>query len=63
MIPIEWFLNKRIKIKRVTSCALSLVLIVTPAVLADYVPSDQNPVPVDRKSDGGTTRARSGVDK
>jgi hypothetical protein len=31
MIPIQWFLNKRINIKLVTSCALSLALIVTPA--------------------------------
>jgi hypothetical protein len=57
MIPIQWFLNKRIKIKLVTSCALSLALVVTPAVLADYVPGDQPPVPPDIRSDGGTTRA------
>jgi hypothetical protein len=60
MIPIQWFLNKRINIKLVTSYALSLALIVTPAALADYVPGDQKPVPSDRRSDGGTTRGCSG---
>ncbi len=39
--PIQWFLNKRINIKLVTSCALSLALIVTPAVLAAYVPGER----------------------
>lgn len=62
MIPIQWFLNKRIKIKLVTSCALSLALIVTPAALASYTPGDQKPVPPDRRSDGGTTRGCSGGD-
>jgi hypothetical protein len=60
MIPIHWFLNKRINIKLVTSCALSLALIVTPVALADYAPGDQKPVPSDRRSDGGTTRGCSG---
>lgn len=62
MIPIQWFLNKRINTKLVTSCALSLALIVTPAVLAAYVPGEQKPVPKDRRSDGGTTRGCSGGD-
>lgn len=62
MIPIQWFLNKRINIKLVTSCALSLALIVTPAVLAAYIPGDQKPVPKDRRSDAGTTRGCSGGD-
>ena len=56
MIPIQWFLNKRINIKLATSCALNLALIVTPAVLAAYVPGDQKPVPPERRSDGGSTR-------
>ncbi len=56
--PIQWFLNKRIKIKLVTSCALSLPLVVTPAALASrYEPGDQKPVPRSIRSDGGTTRA------
>ncbi|MEW6498593.1 MAG: DUF928 domain-containing protein [Cyanobacteriota bacterium] len=58
--PIQWFLNKRINVKLVTSCALSLALIVTPAALADYVPGDQKPVPPERKSDTATTRGCSG---
>jgi hypothetical protein len=62
MIPIRWFLNKRINVKLVTSCTLSLALIVTPAALASYTPGDQKPVPSDRKSDGGTTRGCSGGD-
>jgi len=57
---IQWFLNKRINIKLVTCCALSLALIVTPAALASYTPGDQKPVPPDRRSDGGTTRGCSG---
>ena len=57
MIPIQWCLNKRINLKLVTSCALSLALILTPAALADYVDGDQKPVPSDRRSDvGGSTR-------
>jgi hypothetical protein len=60
MIPIQWFLNKRINIKLVTSCALSLALIVTPAALANYTPGEQKPVPPERRSDGGTTRGCSG---
>ena len=56
MISIQRLLNKRINVKLVTSCALSLALIVTPAALADYVAGDQKPVPPDRRSDGGTTR-------
>ncbi|MBD0388771.1 MAG: DUF928 domain-containing protein [Nostoc sp. C3-bin3] len=60
MIPILWFSNKRINIKLVTSFALSLALIITPAALADYAPGDQKPVPSDRRSDGGTTRGCSG---
>jgi len=60
MISIQWFLNKRINIKLVTSCAVSLALIVTPAALAGYAPGDQKPVPPDRRSDGGTTRGCSG---
>ena len=60
MISIQRLLNKRINVKLVTSCALGLALIVTPAALADYVPGDQKPVPSDRKSDGGTTRGCSG---
>ena len=62
MMSIQWFPNKFINIKRVTSCALSLTLIVTPAVLAAYSPGDQNPVPPGRRSDGGTTRGCSGGD-
>jgi hypothetical protein len=58
MIPIQWFLNKRINIKLVTSCALSLALVVTPAALAsNYTPSDQKSAPPETRSDGGTTRA------
>ncbi len=54
-------LNKHINIKRLTSCALGLTLIITPAALAGYVPGgDQKPVPSDRRSDGGTTRGCSG---
>lgn len=60
--PIQWFLNKRINIKQVTCCALSLALIVTPAALAAYEPGDQKPAPTDRSSDGGTTRGCSGGD-
>ena len=60
IIPIKWCLNKRINIKLVASCVLSLTLIVTPAVLAVYEPGDQKPVPKDRRSDGGTTRGCSG---
>ncbi len=60
MIPIRWFLNKRINVKLVTSCTLSLALIVTPAALASYTPGDQNPVPSGHRSDGGTTRGCSG---
>ncbi len=58
--PIQWFLNKRINIKLVTSCVLSLVVIVTPAALANYTPGDQKPVPPERRSDTGTTRGCSG---
>ena len=60
MISIQGLLNKRINIKLVTSCALGLALIVTPAALADYAPGDQKPVPPERRSDGGTTRGCSG---
>jgi hypothetical protein len=60
MNPIQWFSNKRINIKLVTSFVLSLALVVTPAVLAAYVPGDQKPVPPERRSDGGTTRGCSG---
>ncbi|MEW5856357.1 MAG: DUF928 domain-containing protein, partial [Cyanobacteriota bacterium] len=52
----------RTKVKLVTSCALSLALIVTPAALANYAPGDQKPAPPDRRSDGGTTRGCSGGD-
>jgi len=62
MISIQGLLNKRINVKLVTSCALSLTLIVTPSVLADYAPGDQKPVPPERRSDGGTTRGCSGGD-
>ena len=60
MMSIQWFFNKRINIKILTSCALSLTLIVTPAVLAGYAPGDQKPIPPERRSDGGTTRGCSG---
>ncbi|MBD1834894.1 DUF928 domain-containing protein [Cyanobacteria bacterium FACHB-472] len=60
MILIHELLNKRIKVKLVTSCVLGLALIVTPAALAGYAPSDQKPVPPERRSDGGTTRGCSG---
>jgi hypothetical protein len=60
MISIQGLLNKRINVKLVTSCALGLALIITPAALADYAPGDQKPVPSDRRSDGGTTRGCSG---
>ncbi len=43
MIPIQWFLNKRINLKLVASCALSLALIITPAALADYVAGGDQP--------------------
>ena len=62
MIPIQRFLNKRINIKLITSCTLSLALIVTPAALADYVPGDQRPVPPETNTGGGTTRGCSGGD-
>jgi Domain of Unknown Function (DUF928) len=62
MIPIPWFLNKRINIKVVISCTISLGLIVTSAAVASYTPTDQKPVPKDRKSDAGTTRGCSGED-
>lgn len=62
MIPIQWYLNKRINVKLVTSFALSLALVVTPAALASYAPSEQKPVPPERRSDGGTTRGCSGGD-
>ncbi|MEW5861421.1 MAG: hypothetical protein AB1861_29255, partial [Cyanobacteriota bacterium] len=62
MISIQGLLNKRTKVKLVTSCALSLALIVTPAALANYAPGDQKPAPPDRRSDGGTTRGCSGGD-
>lgn len=60
MIPIQWFSNKRINIKLITSCFLSLALIVTPAALAAYTPGTQKPAPPGRRSDGGTTRGCSG---
>lgn len=60
MMSIQWFLNKRINIKILTSSALILTLILTPAVLASYAPGDQKPVPPERRSDGGTTRGCSG---
>ncbi len=56
MNSIQWFLNKRINIKLVTSCALSLAVVVASAALAAYAPGDQKPVPSDRRSDAGTTR-------
>lgn len=59
MIPIQLFL-KGINGKLVSSCALSLTLIATPAVLAVYTPSAPKPVPKDRRSDAGTTRGCSG---
>ncbi|MEH2247777.1 DUF928 domain-containing protein [Nostoc sp.] len=62
MIPIQWFLNKRINIKLVISCTLSLGLIVISAALGSYAPGNQKPVPKDRRSDGGTTRGCSGGD-
>ncbi|MEH1834385.1 MAG: DUF928 domain-containing protein [Nostoc sp.] len=62
MIPVRWFLNKRINIKLFISFTLSLVLIITSAAVASYTPGDQKPVPPDRKSDGGTTRGCSGGD-
>lgn len=62
MIPIQWFLNKRINIKLVISCTLSLGLIVTSAAVGSYAPGNQKPVPKDRRSDGGTTRGCSGGD-
>jgi len=62
MMSIQWFFNKRINIKRLTSCALSLTLIVAPAVLAGYAPGEQKPPPPERRSDGGTTRGCSGGD-
>lgn len=34
IIPIKWFPNKRLNIKVVTSCILSLALVATPAALA-----------------------------
>lgn len=53
MASIQWLINKRINIPYV----LSLALVITPAALASYVPpSDQKPVPPERRSDGGTTR-------
>lgn len=60
MTPIQWFSNKRITIKLVTSCTLSLAMIITPAALAAYTPGTQKPVPPGRKSDTGTTRGCSG---
>ena len=62
MISILWFLNKRINVKLVIFYALTLVLIVAPIALANYVPGDQKPVPPDRRSDGGTTRGCSDGD-
>ncbi len=63
MILIQWLLNKRLNIKLATSFTLSLMLIIAPAVMADYEPSsDQKPVPEGRRSDGGTTRGCSGGD-
>ncbi len=57
MASIQWLINKRINILRVASYVLSLALVVTPAALAGYVPpSDQKPVPPERRSDAGTTR-------
>ncbi|HAA26361.1 MAG TPA: hypothetical protein DCE56_00150 [Cyanobacteria bacterium UBA8553] len=53
MASIQWLINKLMKIPYF----LSLALVVTPAALASYVPpSDQQPVPPERRSDGGTTR-------
>lgn len=63
MILIQWFLNKRLKLKLATSFTLSLMLVLAPAVMAVYEPSsEQKPVPKDRRSDGGTTRGCSGGD-
>lgn len=44
MNQIFWLLNKRIDSKLVTSCVLSLSLVVTPTALAEYKqPPDQRP--------------------
>jgi hypothetical protein len=49
--------NKRIEIGKVTSCVLSLLLLVAPAALAAYKPPpEQKPAPKDTRSDAGTTR-------
>ena len=57
MASIQWLINKSINVPLVASYVLSLALVVTPTALASYVPpSDQKPVPPERKSDAGTTR-------
>ena len=60
MILIQWFLNKRLNIKLVTICTLSLALIVAPVVASYIPPKTQKPVPPQRRSDAGTTRGCSG---
>lgn len=57
MVPLQWFVNKRINITLVTSCVLSVALVATPVALADYVPGAGNPPP-DSKTprDVATTR-------
>ena len=57
MVPLQWFVNKRINITLVTSCVLSVALVATPVALADYVPRGGN-LPPDSKTprDVATTR-------
>ena len=45
MVPLQWFVNKRINFTLVTSCVLSVTLVTSPVALADYVPRDGNPPP------------------
>jgi len=55
--PIQSLLNKRINIKQITSCALSLVLAATPAALAGYIPPPtQNPAPPEQSTTTGGRR-------
>jgi hypothetical protein len=43
MVPLQWFVNKRINIKLVASCVLSVALVTTPVALAEYVPPSVPP--------------------
>lgn len=53
MVPLQWFVNKRIDITLVTSCVLSVALVTTPVALAQYKPLNPSPAPVPVGGQGG----------